>query len=728
MYLLNKLFSVIFVLTFYATALSAGSDCPESFCNKVNWVSNPVAGISTIQIDRDSIALVQKGCITHRNQWAISNISFDVRFEQITKASSGYLFIIQFAKARRNSFFGETHNRGTVNDSYGLAFNNRGVVQLVRFGKENTVDTIGESIAIDLLRENRIELEMSNAHQVACFALSVNGLERKVFTDQSPFFLTGYISMLNPSVGVKSCLSNIEVDGVEIEFEDNVSPSPVYFLDYFEEQNERFIHWRYNERTQDYIGVNIYDNDKLIDSLDYPSDKFVLPNSFKAKELVVKTIDVDGDESDGVFINLAKKTRSSEFVSPQKIKVKRKQPYAELVNEQTSEIFNVRGVNYVRLTFGDHSNFTAKNEYLPNLYDPYDAETVFRVLKKAGFNTVRVFLAGRGVLNPGIGGYPEFNEAVYKPYLDNFVDFLSRAQKYGMYVLPTFGDGELPLNAYYKPYLKKMADMTKEPEQLVSGFPFNSVYLTEVGIEGRELLISKTLEYIKQKDASLLKSILAVQCQNELSLRADQWPFNLNAGTVVCANGKTYDMSDVDSRQLCMDEGLNYYHQRLIKVIKSVDSDLLVAEGAFTLRIVGKDPGRNKGLIIDEHADQRFPPTALVMGNSGLDLIDIHIYYVNNEETPVEGYTNDMRSMLMYTEAMRKVRASVPVIMGEFGSFNFIEPSYEQAKANILSTRDACLNDNFNGFMIWTLDSFEQQEMFNVMDGGLKFLKELGGL
>jgi hypothetical protein len=224
--------------------------------------------------------------------------------------------------------------------------------------------------------------------------------------------------------------------------------------------------------------------------------------------------------------------------------------------------------------------------------------------------------------------------------VDNLIDLLRTAKKYGIYVLPTFGDGELPRNEYYKPIYEKLSKQTGEKMNLAE--PYNSIYLLADGIEARKKTMVDTFEYIKSVDPSLLETLLAIQCQNELSIRTDQWPFNLTEGKITTANGKTYDMSDADSRQLCMDEGLNYYHQSLRKAVKAIDPQLLLAEGAFTLRIVGKGPVKNKGVYKLDARDNRLPPTATVMGDSGLDIIDIHIYHVNRVETPAMGYRKDM--------------------------------------------------------------------------------------
>lgn len=719
---------IIAILLFNNSAGAANETNPKSFYDAGKWFSNPVAGISSAAISQDSIILRQKGALTHQNQWIIQKMSFDIQFDNSFKTGDPYLFILQFAKARRNSFYGETHNRGAINDSYGLVFSKEGRVFPVRFGKEREMKIISDDFAaIDLSTKNSIEFHIEYVHDAFSLKLKANNDSFFTFTDETHFDHAGYVTLLNIAVGLETHLSNMVIDAVEIAADESSTPMPVYFLDYFESSRNKMIHWRYNERTQDYTGVDIYEGEKLLANLSYPEDRFILPGSVVSDDLMVKSVDIDGDKSEASVVKLHADESLLATDIPPRIRVKQGTPYAQLVKKQANETFNIRGVNYVRLTFGDHSNFTAKNQYLPDLYDPYDTETMLRTLKKHGYNTVRVFLTSRGVMSSGIGGDPEFDEPVYTPYLDNFVDFLSKAKKYGIYVLPTFGDGDLPLNIYYRPLIQKMVEQTGEQGQLYSGIPYNSVYLTEPGIQGRTILITETLKYIKQQDPTLLKSILAVQCQNELSLRANQWPFSLSSGRVITANGQTYDMADTDSRQRCMDEGLNYYHQTLIRAIKAIDSELLVAEGVFTLRIVGKDPVKNKGLNVQEAGDQRFPPTAVVMGQSGLDLIDIHIYHVNKDETPADGYRKDMDSMLMVSDRMKDIRSRIPIIMGEFGAFRFIVPSPDQARANILATRDACLEDHLNGFMIWTLDTFEQQEMHHTLDGGNEFLSELRG-
>lgn len=724
------LVSVFPTILFFVANCIAANNSVKGFYDPDQWFSNPVAGFSSAKISTGDIFLCQKGALTHKDKWKISQLSFNIQFDDLIETKDNYIFIIQFSKTRRSSFYGEPHNRGATNHSYGLLFSKKGRVLLARFSKNNDMQIIGRSpLIIDPLKKNHVQLGLDRTENDVVFNLKVNNGASVTLRDKSKQSESlnpqGYITLLNLPVGITTHLSNISIEAFGFSADEKDKPNSVYLLEYFENQTSNFIHWRYNERTQDYAGVNIYDQNKLLTHLKHPVDRFLIPNNLLLKKLIVKAVDIDGDESEGVEIKLESNEALLIEKDIQRIIVSPQKPYAQLIKKRTSHIFNIRGINYVRLSFGDHSTFIAKNSYLPDLYDPYDTEGMLRVLKRHNYNTVRVFLTGRSPSNPGIAGYPQFNESLYKPYLDNLIDFLRRAKKYGIYVLPTFGDGEFPFNAYYKSIYETLGRQTGET--VVMGQPYNFVYLLPEGIRSRTTMIVETLRYIKKVDPTLLDIILAVQCQNELSLRSNQWPFSLTSGNVTTANGKRYDMSDADSRQRCMDEGLNYYHKMLSKAIKEVDSELLVSEGAFTLRAVGKTSTKNNGVYKLEVEDSRFPPTAIVLGNSGLDIIDIHIYHVFTDETSVAGYRRDMDSMLFYTDQMNKVRSQTPIIVGEFGAFRFVNKTFEDAKPNIISSRKVFSEDHLNGFMIWTFDTFEQQELYHALDGGLEFLSELNG-
>jgi len=152
-------------------------------------------------------------------------------------------------------------------------------------------------------------------------------------------------------------------------------------------------------------------------------------------------------------------------------------------------------------------------------------------------------------------------------------------------VFPTFGDGGLPLNAYYR-----------ERPIRGKGYNKNVLVLTKEGIDARVEHITSFLSYIKDEEPALLPTLLGLQCQNEAYLRANAWPFTERTGTFEAANGKTYDLSKTDQRQALMDEGYRHYHKRIVAAVKNIDPEMLVAEGVFVPAAVGKDYQKHAGV------------------------------------------------------------------------------------------------------------------------------------
>jgi hypothetical protein len=307
--------------------------------------------------------------------------------------------------------------------------------------------------------------------------------------------------------------------------------------------------------------------------------------------------------------------------------------------------------------------------------------------------------------------------------MDNFIDFVKRAKKYGVYVFSTFCDGELPRNKRYWDIIKT----AKAGLQLddVTHNAHNAIYATVDGRKARSQYIKDFLNYIKSKDASLLESFLAVQCQNELSIQGLQWPFDITEGFFKTPDSKSCDMNNDDQRQQLFEDIFKGYHTEIVKAVKSVSSELLVSEGIFVPRIVGKDyEGKNHGIRNFDKLDDRCPPKAVALLNSPLDFVDIHIYYVNKATSLAESYKEDMNSTGLYTAKMKELLKTKTFIMGEFGSFKYMDSTFEKAQNNILQTRQLALSDNIQGYLMWTFDTFEQRNIWQAMENEA-FLKEL---
>ena len=302
----------------------------------------------------------------------------------------------------------------------------------------------------------------------------------------------------------------------------------------------------------------------------------------------------------------------------------------QFVLKGSGEPFFVSGFNYIRLRSkdgkpgGDHATFDADTLTTKGNYDPAKAEAMFKRLNESGYNTVRVFVIGRSPVNPGIGGNFKTTKAVYEPYMDNFIDFLRRATRHNIRVFPTFGDGGLPLNAYYR-----------HRGIRGNGHNKNVLVLTKEGNDARVEHITSFLSYIKKKEPALLPTLLGLQCQNEAYMRADQWPFTEKRGTFKAANGKTYDLSKTDQRQRLMDEGYRYYHKRVVEAVKKIDPQMLVAEGVFVPAAVGKDYTKHAGVWPGKTHDERYPPTLTAIGTGSLDFLDVHFYHAVAEPKEV---------------------------------------------------------------------------------------------
>jgi hypothetical protein len=387
---------------------------------------------------------------------------------------------------------------------------------------------------------------------------------------------------------------------------------------------------------------------------------------------------------------------------------------------KTSKVpFFVKGFNYVRLraadgaTAGDHATFDAATKNTKAHYDPDRAEAMFSALSKTGYNTVRVFIIGRSAINPGIAGDYDTTKALHEPYMDNVLDFLRRATRHGIRVFPTFGDGGVPLNAHYRKRLRG------------NGHNKNVFILTNEGVAKRVEHITSFLSYIKDKEPALLPTLLGLQCQNEAYLRADQWPFTEKDGNFTAANGKTYNLSITEERQALMTEGYNHYHHRIATAVKAIDAEILVAEGVFVPRAVGKDPALHVGVWPGKTQDERYPPTLTSIGGGSLDFLDVHLYRANGKNSVDKAFRLNLASTGFFTPEMAETRKHKPVIVGEFGAFNAVAKTFEEAVDNMVRVRDLALKEGLSGMLYWTYDCFEQPRLHHAATNWALFTRKM---
>ncbi len=394
----------------------------------------------------------------------------------------------------------------------------------------------------------------------------------------------------------------------------------------------------------------------------------------------------------------------------------------------------IKGFNYFPLRRGDHATFDAATRATAAYYDPQRAERMLTTLESNGFNTVRVFIIGRAPgVNPGIAGDPE-TQGLYQPYMENVLDFLRRARHHRIYVMPAFGDGELPANRYYQSMLNP-----KHRE------PRNSILFTKEGIAAKVRYVSDFLNEIKSEDPGLLSTFLGIEYQGELLINADQWPFTVTQGTLEMPNGKSYDMAHLEQRWNLANESLRYYHQAVFDAIKQIDPEMLVGESVYPRHNYSKDvfvPRDPVEISEKKHRrggaqvplDRFYPPDLVNLGGDAGDFLDIHYYRRNVKLSLVDDFHAQMRSSLFYSLAMAKIRMSKPLIMGEFGAFrkggntgDFYYACGDLSKVvpQMVETRDLALAMGFKGFLFWTYDTQEQNDMYNAVEQGGVLFKAL---
>lgn len=393
---------------------------------------------------------------------------------------------------------------------------------------------------------------------------------------------------------------------------------------------------------------------------------------------------------------------------------------AQFILKDSKKTFFAEGFNYVRLREvsdggpRDHATFEAATKTTKTYYDPEQAEVMFTALSKVGFNTVRVFVVGRQAAIPGIGGDYDTTKGIYEPYMDNFLDFLRRATRHGIRILPNFSDADLPLNAYFRKQVRG------------EGHARNLVILSREGVAASTEYLTLFLSYIKEKEPALLPTLLGLQCQNEASLNAKEFPFDQNNGNFTAANGKTYDLSNTDQRQALMTEGYVFYHDRIITTVKEIDPEILVSEGVFVPRAVGKDPMTDIGVWPREKGDQRYPPTLTTLGSGKLDFLDVHFYRTHNSESVDEAFGKNLGSTNFFTPEMTEIRKQKPIIIGEFGAFDFVEKTTEESTQSMARVRDLALQEKINGMLYWTYDCFEQPQLHHAAKDWPQFIQKMG--
>lgn len=349
--------------------------------------------------------------------------------------------------------------------------------------------------------------------------------------------------------------------------------------------------------------------------------------------------------------------------------------------KENGEIIVPRGFNHVVLehrTSGWHALFNT------NIYDSEEIESVLQKMSEWGANVIRVW--AWGVQNEyGVFGLDE-DTAINPRYLDNFIDFLRKANKYKIYVIPILD--EYPKYGYLSDLAQELHIRYAEKDTSSHAEGYNRQFFWESLVEAKSEAVKKFIKSVKEKEEGLLSVILAWELQNEVYVKANEGPFRDFESNITLYNGTILKNDTPENRQKIYDVTILHWANRITKAIKEVDPKALVTVGMWTSDCAGRLPDAG---IPHDNKDPRIPPRPSILGgkDSLLDFIDIHIY-------PWDG-TSKVRPEYHEYGIVKK-----PVIVGEYGVFPTV--SIEEAKGMLINMLTQAYEIGYIGDIFWVWD------------------------
>lgn len=483
---------------------------------------------------------------------------------------------------------------------------------------------------------------------------------------------------------------------------------PVYFCQAYSTLEGELVTWKYRPDIS-YEGVSVRNTSGAeLAFVAYPENKWLATDK-SLTEVTLVSVGDDGNTAGAEIVTIPGVVpMQPEDILPVRSQIRIEPDENGAYFTKDGQKYVVNGFNFIGLSGGgDHSTFE------PFEYDPYTTETMLLQMQKKGYNTVRVFImGGRRTQNPGISCGPEHNDRHFdKNYMGNVIHFLRLCRKYNFALIPNFGDNEIPNNRFY--------------QNLSGGCDRTQVLFHEGAVEAKSIMVEEFLTEIRDADPALLHSLFAIQLQNEFHFNEIVPPFSLREGIYRLYDGTEYDMAKDDDRRALADHAAMLYFTKLRNTVKSVSPELLLCEGTFNMCAVGKTMETAYGLRSGLE-DYRVPLSGLEYLQMPLDFVDIHVYCEDTDDAAGK-FEENFHNMLLDTEEAKTLMQKKPVIMGEFSSFkpNRRTGDFAMGEKNIITLRDKAMENGFAGFLLWTIDTFWQPEIWHMMEDGGGFADRL---
>ncbi len=687
--------------------------------NQENWYSNQVTTLVTDQgkyaylnNKNGVVTLTGEGTATYREKLRTTAFSFKASVDYRDGVSEGFSDIL-FLKGTRASFYGK--------NSYSLRLTPSGRLSLIRYTNDVAQTFPAVETGLDFTQPHEFMVEIIKTGDLSSeIYVYVDGGQNGsyVYRDSkySPNLQDyGFFGIHNSSNGVISTLSDVKIQGYEIRYNAGEAVAPLLYPDYLvEEKGDKIIHWEYREDYVEYKGVQITDvNGKEIAYLAYPNNMYVLPSDHTYTKLFVIPVGIDS-KGERQLIDLQESREKYYKTTNPRIEVKSDKDGAYFVYEGTDQKWVMNGANYIGLRYGDHATFEPAEGYTDAYYDELTVDSMLLNLARHGYNCVRVFvMGGRVAGNAGMAGNYDTTTGLYIPYMENVLDFLRRANKYGIYVIVNFAENEMINSAYWA-----------SESGATSG---QQILFSETGLAAKAKYMQLFLKYILERDPSVMNILMALSMQNEFVFRATSAPFNQTSGSYTFLDGSTYDMSKTEERRALAVTAMKNYYQYMRDAVQEVVPDMLICEGTFTNKGVKLDVNDEEVWGLRGGAGTRFPMTVPELLDTAIDFLDIHVYRYGASGDADKVWKDNMDSMHFYTDKTAELLKSKPIVLGEYGASrgDEQESTIEAGMEFIKKLQNKALEDGYQGALLWTLDSYSQQTWWKMTEESGKWMDYL---
>jgi hypothetical protein len=351
---------------------------------------------------------------------------------------------------------------------------------------------------------------------------------------------------------------------------------------------------------------------------------------------------------------------------------------AEFFDTVTREKFIPRGTNYIDFVERIPGKMWEDYIFGAGTYQPEKVRSAFRRLSAGGYNTVRLFF-DHCFSGPSCIGNQK-GEGLNPVFLDNIVEVMHLAGEEGLYLVLTANG--VPLGGGYWTRFGEQYERDPHPG-FGEDFYENGYYLHAAGVDMQAQYWRDLMTGLAEREAPF-EVVLGWQLQNEYWLFKNSPPLSLNEGLVTISNGQTYDLADAEQKRQMVTDGVLFWMETLIPIIKEYDPEGLVTVGFFP-----PDFPNPTGLVTDWYRD-----TASLIEIALVDFWDFHAYpepqtfVVRNMQNTAENF-----GMVGYQQK--------PVIMGEYGAFREIYPSPEVATYRLQEWMAESCEFGFDGWLTW---------------------------